>query len=139
MKRTLYAVLFLLSSALPSLGQISGTTAGIVPFGSYMPVEAGTVNLANLNILFEIPIRNKPGVFVGNLAMNEVLWSRTYGTSPYWLGPAGGANWDFESTVGGGAIGTPLEEYKVAETPTTPPIQIFTLRRVMALYIPSTA
>src|SRR5258706_4462378 len=66
------SLILLLSFSLTSLAQIGGTTAGIVPFGSYMPVEAGTVNLANLNVLFEIPFRNKPGFFFSSIVQNEV-------------------------------------------------------------------
>ena len=62
MKHTLYTVLFFLSSALPSFSQ-SGTTTGIVPFGSYTPVEAGTVNLSNLSVLSEIPFPSVTSLF----------------------------------------------------------------------------
>jgi hypothetical protein len=56
-----------------------------------MPVEAGTVNLANLNLVFEIPLRNKPGFFIGGIANNEVLWTNSGGNSPTWFGPTTGA------------------------------------------------
>ena len=48
--------------ALPScLGQITGTTTGIIPFGSYADTPAGTINAVNLNVHTTIPIRTKGG------------------------------------------------------------------------------
>jgi hypothetical protein len=64
-RKGIFALLFLLLSV-AGFGQISGTTLGIAPFGSYTSDPLGDVNAANLNTHLVIPLRSK-GAFVANL------------------------------------------------------------------------
>jgi hypothetical protein len=59
----------------PRLGyaQITATTAGIAPFGSYTDDSSGVINAATLDIETNIPVRNK-GVFFSSLHHENALY-----------------------------------------------------------------
>src|SRR2546423_7727060 len=86
------AVVFLLAFSF-SFGQ---TNIGMPPFGTFhSDGTAGTVNLANLNDHFEIPIRSTPGrgfPLIINLTLDTAAWHPSFmsnGTR-YWNGPGNG-------------------------------------------------
>jgi RHS repeat-associated protein len=102
MRRTL-PFLAIAATLLLSAGASGQVTTGLPPFGSFSGGPFDTVNNANLNVHFEIPIRTKSGrglSFYYILAYDGSVWSDGSGTGP-WT-PA--ANWGW-STISDGATG----------------------------------
>lgn len=54
--------------------QVTGTTGGIAPFGSYTDDVLGAINAANLNVRTVIPMRQK-GKFFAELGNDNNRWA----------------------------------------------------------------
>ncbi len=87
------ATLFTVTGA-PPAPTITSVATGILPFGSYGGGAFDTVNNANLNVHFQIPVLAKPGPFPFSYAIvyDSSVWSPGSAWSPL-------ANWGWASVT----------------------------------------
>src|SRR5580704_7216606 len=92
---TLGVICFTLASGiLLAQTNMSGPNPGLYPFATVSPTDFDTINVANLNIMLQVPVHNKAGVadlpftfaLNGNSAISKydnghgsIFWSTNFG------------------------------------------------------------